>query len=683
VSEHEQLVLLRWIPLLPLLGAVIHGLLLGLLRRPLSRGLVIALSCGAVGTSLLLSCWAFAELLSMESRSAMLLDTVYTWLGAGIGDATFSADLAFQFDALSAVMCFVVTGVGFLIHVYSVGYMDEDHRDDGGFQRFFCYLNLFVSAMLVLVLGDNLLLMFLGWEGVGLCSYLLISFWYGEDYNAYAGTKAFVVNRVGDFGFLVGIFLLFWTLAELGAPAVAFRDVQAGLAAHAEAIADLAVALPAWLGGGEMSLLTLIGLCFFLGAVGKSAQLPLYVWLPDAMAGPTPVSALIHAATMVTAGVYMVCRMSFLYAEAPGASEVIAWVGGLTALFAATIAINQNDIKKVLAYSTVSQLGYMFLAAGCGAYGAAMFHVVTHAFFKALLFMGAGAVIISLHHEQDMRKMGGLKQRLWKTYWVMVVGVAAIAGFPLLSGFFSKDEILLSAFLAHDVAGHTFLYGVGLLTAVLTAFYMCRLLFMTFHGPTNVPLDVRSHVAEPGQWVMGPLYVLAILSVFGGLFGLPQLWGDMLGVENSDSLRHFLEPVLPAASHHEIAHSTEWWLVCAAVLAAAAGFALAFQVYLRRPELPGELARRFAGLYRLLVNKYYVDELYDAAIVRPLIAVSDRVLFRRVDAGLIDAGLVEGSARAVRGLAANGLKYVQSGLAPAYLLLMVAGVVAILSYLIR
>ncbi len=405
VGELTESQLLRWIPLLPLLAAVTHGVLLAVVRRSLPRGVVILLSCGAVILSFLLSFVALVELIGVEGQR-VLVDNVYTWIGSG----SFSAEVAFLLDPLSATMSLMVTGVGSLIHIYSIGYMDEDHREDKGFQRFFCYLNLFMFAMLMLVLGDNLLLMFLGWEGVGLCSYLLIGFWYADRYNAYCGSKAFIVNRIGDFGFLVGIFLLFWSLADAGHAVLSFRDLEA----HLGAIVERTVTLPAWLGflpgAPEWRLTTLIGICLFIGAMGKSAQIPLYVWLPDAMAGPTPVSALIHAATMVTAGVYMVCRMSFLYAEAPGASALIAWTGAITALFAGSIAIAQTDIKKVLAYSTVSQLGYMFLAAGVGAYTAAIFHLVTHAFFKALLFLGSGAVILAMHHEQDTDKMGGLRK---------------------------------------------------------------------------------------------------------------------------------------------------------------------------------------------------------------------------------------------------------------------------------
>jgi len=442
------------------------------------------------------------------------------------------------------VMILVVTFVGSMIHIYSIGYMEDDHRDDKGTQRFFCYLNLFTFAMLVLVLGDNLVLMFLGWEGVGLCSYLLIGFWYSDDFNAYCGSKAFIVNRIGDFGFLIGLFLLFGALSETGHPAVSFAGIQE----HLDGIVEMTLAVPAWMPfGPEWRLVNVIALCFFIGACGKSAQIPLYVWLPDAMAGPTPVSALIHAATMVTAGVYMVCRLSFLYAAAPEISALIAWTGAITALVAATIAVAQNDIKKVLAYSTVSQLGYMFLAAGCGGYSAAIFHLGTHAFFKALLFLSAGAVILAMHHEQDMQKMGGLWHRLLRTRWVFFVGVYAIAGFPPFSGFFSKDEILVAAWASH-VPGHTWLYGIGMATAGLTAFYMFRLWHLTFMGECRAPIDARSHIEDPNGFVLNPLWVLAFFSAVAGIAGLPQIWGDLIGIEDSNSLANFLKPVLAAAT---------------------------------------------------------------------------------------------------------------------------------------
>ena len=665
--------LLRWIPALPLLGALVHGAGLGLMRRDMPRPLVIAVSCGAPIAAFLVTCMAVAQMVAIPGENRVLIDEVYTWIGAG----RVSAEMGFAFDPLTAVMCLIVTGVGSLIHIYSIGYMDDDHRDDGGFQRFFAYLNLFLCAMLLLVLGDNLLVLFLGWEGVGLCSYLLIGFWYGDRWNAYCGMKAFVVNRIGDFGFLLGIFLLLWSLGD--AATLNFAELKAAL----PRIVNQTVAVPAWLPGPEAwRLTTLVGLCFFLGACGKSAQIPLYTWLPDAMAGPTPVSALIHAATMVTAGVYMVCRLSFLYVEAPGASAVIAWTGAITCLFAATMAIAQTDIKKVLAYSTVSQLGYMFIAAGCGAYGAAIFHVGTHAFFKALLFLGSGAVILAMHHEQDTDKMGGLRRWLPVTHGVFLIGVLAISGFPPFSGFFSKDEILLSAYTAHEVPGHQWIWFIGLFTAGLTAFYMWRLHFRTFFGECRADHHTQEHLAEPTWLVRAPLVVLAILAAVGGFAGFPQIYGDWLGIPDSNFLANFLHGVLPHAEH-EIAHETEYALAGIAVATATLGTLLAAFLYVWSPGIPAQIRGALGPVFRLVENKYYVDEIYDALIVRPLVAVSDKVLFRFVDAGVIDGVGANGSAAAVRGLAAHVLKYGQSGLTQGYLITMVFGAFAIVVWMLR
>jgi NADH-quinone oxidoreductase subunit L len=444
------------------------------------------------------------------------------------------------------------------------------------------------------------------------------------------------------------------------------------------------VTLPAWLGGAQWKLATLIGLCFFLGACGKSAQIPLYVWLPDAMAGPTPVSALIHAATMVTAGVYMVCRLSFLYAAAPGASAVIAWTGAVTAFFAATIALTQTDIKKVLAYSTVSQLGYMFLAAGCGGYDAALFHLATHAFFKALLFLGAGAVILAMHHEQDTDKMGGLARAIPRTRWAFLVGVVAIAGIPPFAGFFSKDEILLAAFSARSVPGSLWLYGIGVVTAVLTSLYMFRLYFRTFHGATRLAPENFRRVHEPTETVRYPLYVLAIFSLLAGFAGFPQVYGDWLGIPDSNSLSHFLAPALAGGLRDSgLSEGSELRLALLALAAAAAGLLLAWWLYLRSPELPGRIMHSLHGFWRLLHEKYFVDEIYDALFVRPTVWISDHVLFRSIDAGLIDGVAVNGTARGVQALAARGLKYAQSGLTQSYLFLMILGTVAVVGWLLR
>jgi NADH-quinone oxidoreductase subunit L len=529
--------------------------------------------------------------------------------------------------------------------------------------------------MLMLVMADNLVLLFLGWEGVGLCSYLLIGFWYSDRWNAYCGSKAFIVNRIGDFGFLIGIFLLFGAFAKAGSPSVAFADLRGSF----DLIKNLTMPAPFW--GESWRVVDVIGICFFVGAAGKSAQIPLYVWLPDAMAGPTPVSALIHAATMVTAGVYMVARFSFLYDAAPLASAVIAWTGALTALMAATIAICQTDIKKVLAYSTVSQLGYMFMAAGCHGYTASIFHLVTHAFFKALLFLGAGAVILAMHHEQDIEKMGGLARRIRQTHLVFLIGVIAIAGFPPFSGFFSKDEILVATFASH-VPGHLALYAIGLATAGLTSFYMFRLYYKVFHGECRAPADVREHIHEPPGIVVNPLWALAFLSMVGGLIGFPVAYGQAIGVKDSHSLDNWLNKVVGYVSYH-VPHETEYVMAASAIGVATAGLLLARFLYLSRPELPARIAASAAGLQRLLANKYWVDELYDALIVRPLVLASDRVFYRVIDAGLIDGLAVNGLGASVRGLASSGLKYLQTGLAQSYVFSMLVGAAIILWYLAR
>ena len=675
--EHTE-ASLRWIPLLPLLAATVSGLWLIFARRELPRAVVATLACAAPIGSFAVALTAVVRLLSeLQPSQRYLVDNVYTWISAD----PFHAELALLLDPLSAILVLVVTGVGSLIHIYSIGYMADDHRDDRGFQRFFVYLNLFTFAMLMLILGDNLLVMFVGWEGVGLCSYLLIGFWYLEDHNAMCGQKAFVVNRIGDFGFLLGIFLLFWAFAQTGNPTIEFRAMSAQIGS----IAERTVALPGWLGFlpgfPTWTLLTLAGLCLFVGACGKSAQIPLYVWLPDAMAGPTPVSALIHAATMVTAGVYMICRMSFLYELAPGALATVAWVGGLTALVAGVIATCQSDIKKVLAYSTVSQLGYMVLAAGVSAYGAAVFHLVTHAWFKALLFLGAGSVILGMHHEQDIFKMGGLRRWMRVTHWTFFAGVLAISGIPPTSGFFSKDEILLGTSLAHGVPGHQALYLIGLATAALTSFYMWRLYFLVFSGESRADYQVQRHIEEQPPVVTGPLVVLAFFALLGGFLSLPDLYGHMLGIEDSNTIHHLLQPLVGSAEH-EVSVAAELLAMFWAVLAGVVGLLVAWVFYSAKPVLRESVLRSLGAVYRVLRDQLYVDALYDRIIVRPLIFVSDRILYRIVDARLIDGLAVNGSAASVRALGSHWLKRIQTGSTQSYVFGMLVGCVAVLAYLV-
>ncbi len=676
MSEHPA-DLVRWVPLLPLVAAVASGLWLLFTPRELPRWAVVLLGCGAPILSFALSVYLVFGLAMENPSDRWLVDNLYTWISVW----PFHVELAFLLDPLSAIMILVVTGVGSLIHVYSIGYMHDDDRDDRGFQRFFIYMNLFTFSMLVLVLGSSLPVMFVGWEGVGLCSYLLIGFWYLDDHNAMCGQKAFVVNRIGDFGFLLGIFLLFWAFSDAGHPTLAFRE----MAAQVDGISERIVPVPGWLGilGLEVpswKLVTLAGLCLFVGACGKSAQIPLYVWLPDAMAGPTPVSALIHAATMVTAGVYMVCRMEFVYSIAPGAAATVAWVGGLTALFAATIALCQKDIKKVLAYSTVSQLGYMFLAAGVASYSAAIFHLMTHAFFKALLFLGAGAVILGMHHEQDIDKMGGLRRRMPVTHLTFLVGVLAIAGSPFFSGFFSKDEILLGAFLAHDTPGHYWLYGIGLVTAVLTAFYMFRLYFRTFTGRNRASAEVRRQIHEQPNVILIPLIVLAVFSIGVAWLSLPDMYGEFVGVPKSHSLHYFLQPDSAPTEH--VSHALESGLAFAAVAAAGLGAALAFYLYYSHTEKVAGLVKRLRPAYNVLWNKYWVDEVYDALVVRPLVRVSNSFLYRIVDAKLIDAAGVNGLARVVVDTADRGLKFVQTGLTQSYVFVMLVGGLILVAWLL-
>jgi NADH-quinone oxidoreductase subunit L len=630
------------IPALPLAGFLANGLA----GKKVGKRFVSIVGVGSVG---LATAVAWARLLPYLSGDRWpVVETVAPWVAAG----DFSAAISLRLDPLSALMVSFVTSVGFLIHVYSIGYMRHDETD-AGYARYFAYLNLFLFAMLVLVLAENFLLMFVGWEGVGLCSYLLIGHYYDREYAAAAGKKAFVVNRIGDFGFLLGMFGLFSLFGSLD-----YSEI------FARAAADPARFSPA---------LSLVCLCLFLGAVGKSAQVPLYVWLPDAMAGPTPVSALIHAATMVTAGVYMVTRCNVLFRLAPEAMAAVAVVGGVTAIFAAVIALAQNDIKKVLAYSTVSQLGYMFLACGVGAYVAGMFHVLTHAFFKACLFLGSGSVIHAMGGEQDVRRMGGLRSRLPVTFWTFLVATLAIAGLPPLAGFFSKDAILTGVFEAH----RPLLFGIGLVTAGLTAFYMMRLVSLTFAGEFRGTAEQAHHLHESPPSMTFPLVVLAALSAVGGFVGLPRVFG-----EEANRLETLLAPIfLPLAGpggqrHTAASHATEWLLMGASVAVATAGLLLAWSWYVRQKgSVPARLAAGAPGLYALVSEKFRVDELYDLLFVRPFVFLA-RALWKVVDVLIID-GFLNAAAFLVE-LAGDALRFLQTGNVRNYALTFLIGLVALL-----
>lgn len=621
--------LLTLIVLLPLAGFLLNGLL----GNRLGKGFVSVVGCGLPILAFLATVRAFLQLQGGDGSA--LLETAYTW--ATVGD--FSFEIAFYFDRLSALMTLIVTGVGSLIHVYSTGYM----KDDASYARYFAYLNLFLFFMLLLVLGRSLLVCFVGWEGVGLASYLLIGFWFEDPAKAAAGKKAFITNRVGDAGFLLGMFLIYHAIGTLN-----FDEVNAAFNA------EVAPAVSA----------SLIGILLFIGATGKSAQIPLHVWLPDAMAGPTPVSALIHAATMVTAGVYLVARLNGLYVHAPEASHVIAVIGLATAFFAATIAVVQTDIKKVLAYSTVSQLGLMFLALGVGAYGVAVFHVYTHAFFKACLFLGAGSVIHAMSGEQDIRRMGGLARKIPVTFATFAVATAAIAGIPPLAGFFSKDEILWFAF-ASESGGSPVLWAIASFSALLTSFYMFRLLWLTFLTPSRMSHEAEHHVHESPLSMTGVLMILALLSAVGGFF----------------HVYHFLEPVMPMPAENEALEHLKMPLIGVAIAIAFAGLAIAWFVYRGGLGLAERLQARYAGLHRLLTNKYYVDELYEAALGRPLNWISERVFLGLGDRALIDGSLHGLTAIAQR--AAGRLGRVETGNLQFYVMLAVLGVVASLAWMWR
>ena len=634
------------IPLLPLLGAAANGIVGA--RWP--RRAVNAVALGGTGLSFLATLELVREFAHLGPAQVPWVQSYFTWIDAG----RLRADFALQVDQLTLIMLLVVTGVGWLIHLYSIGYMAED----AGYRRFFSYLNLFMFFMLTLVLAANYVLLFVGWEGVGLSSYLLIGFWFLKKTATDAGNKAFWVSRIGDFGFLLGLFLLFRQ----------FGTLDFGLIFHD------AAALPIEASGH--GVLTAASLLLLAGATGKSAQLPLYVWLPDAMEGPTPVSALIHAATMVAAGVYMVARSHVLFLHAPLAMLAVAVVGCATALFAATIALVQTDIKRTLAYSTISQLGYMFLACGVGAFGAGIFHLMTHAFFKALLFLGAGSVMHAMSGEQDMRRMGGLRRNIPWTYCTMFIATLAISGTPGFSGFFSKEEILLAA--RTGPYANMVIYALGVLTAGLTALYMFRLLFLTFHGaPRFDPKKTRVH--ESPRVMLAPLAVLALLSLAGGWWAAPHLVGGLNYFDN------FVKPVFAPG---ETSSSTEPYagtgqLIASVfgppVLAAFVGFLLAWWLYLRRPEMPKRLAESFRGLYGLVAGKYFIDELYAFLIVRPLVWVSTNFLWHAVDEESID-GLVNGVAHEASEFG-DRLRHLNSGNTRTYAAWVILGAVVLTTVL--
>jgi NADH-quinone oxidoreductase subunit L len=648
--------MLALIPLFPLIGFLINGIWYAFGQAPAGRSKAGSSVTGWIATlaiflSFVVSLLVFLQLKGMEGEHRVIEQSLYSWMSVGL----FHLDMAFRVDSLNTLFTLVITGVGTLIHIYSIGYMSHDATPG----KFFAYLNLFCFAMLMLVLGASLPILFLGWEGVGLCSYLLIGYWYQDEEKAKAGKKAFIVNRIGDFGFLLGMFLIFTTFGTLD-----FQSLHNAVA-HAQV---------------SESTVTAICLLLFIGCMGKSAQIPLYIWLPDAMAGPTPVSALIHAATMVTSGIYMVSRLNYLYSLSHTALSVVAAIGAFTAFFAATIAITQRDIKKVLAYSTVSQLGYMFLGCGVGAYTAGVFHVITHAFFKALLFLGAGSVIHGMHEEQDIWKMGGLKDKMPKTYFTFMMGWLAICGIFPFSGFFSKDEILWQAFSSPH--GSIVLWLLGAVTAVMTAFYMTRLFSLTFLGTPRFE-DKKSHghhghddhhhsggVHESPSVMVVPLQVLALLSVVGGFMGIPHMnW-----------LEHWLEPVIPAhgALASGIAPFMEWVLMGVSLLGAVFGIWYGRKIYSDLPAVKAR-AEKFATLHKLLENKWYVDEIFEALFVRPIQRLS-QMLWKGFDVAVIDRIVL--SFGKVSEWTGETVRIIQTGSIQVYALMLLLGLVVTAGYLI-
>lgn len=709
------------IPFAPLAGAVLNGALAILFSRrekgP-AEGLISLIGCAAPLASFVVAMVLFIRMIGMPADERLFAQTLFPWILSG----ALNIDFAFFVDSLSMVMVLVVTGVGTIIHFYSIGYMHGDR----GYARYFSFLNLFMFSMLTLVMGKNLPLLFVGWEGVGLCSYLLIGFWYRDMMNAAAGKKAFIVNRIGDFAFLIGMFIVYMATREVGAGTLDFPALRGLVTEHPEAFAGIATAA---------------GILLFIGACGKSAQIPLYVWLPDAMAGPTPVSALIHAATMVTAGVYMIARMSFFYMLSPTAMAVVASVGALTAIFAATIGICQKDIKKVLAYSTISQLGYMFVAVGVGAFSAGIFHLMTHAFFKACLFLGAGSVIHAMSGEQDMFKMGGLGKYMKITTWTFVIAALTIGGIPPLAGFFSKDEILWLTF-SSDVTPFwlsKLLWGVGFAAAGITAFYMFRAVYLTFFGKKRMTPEVEAHVHESPSVMTVPLVLLAIGSVGAGFVGLPQVLGG------ANQFHHFLSPSVGIVSEEHRAsedftphvapsvaggvptygreervdesssageehaaseetragnahveadeargneshagetethagaahasHGVEILLMVLSVLIGLTGILIARALYLSKPDVPGKISQKLGGLYRLVYGKYFVDEAYEHTFVRPGYQLSDKFFFKFFDSGIIE-GIVNGLGTVVH-VFGTVFRLVQTGVVRTYALFVLIGI---------
>lgn len=666
---------LRFIVLLPLLAALFHGTMIGFVRRPTPRWLIVALSGGALASSFLLAGYQFAELIAQPNAESVLHDDVYTWIGAGLGVDNLTIEFALAFDALSALLCLVVAGLGFLTQVYAAGFLEDDARDDRGFQRFFCYFDLLLFSMLLLVLADGPLLMLLGWQGVGVFSALLVGFWYLEARHAQLGAAGFVVARIGDAAFLLGAIVLFVALSGAGVPVTTFRDA----AAEFPQIVSMFLPLPIL---GEVRVVDLVALCFLVAALAKAAQLPLPAWLPSTVVAPAPAFAFLHAAVGGTAAIYLLARFAFVYRSAPAVAELAGWAGALTALFAALASLAQDDLRRRLAYLAVGQLGWMLMAAGAGASTAALFHATTNTFSAALLLLAAGAISLALQGETSIEKLGGLRRLLPLHHGVFLIGVLAMAGVPPLGGLFSRDAVIAAAHAA-ELPGQGWWVRIALVGVALQAFSLWRAHSRVFYGRSRLDAAISSRLEEPAGWVMNPLYVLAVLACIAGWAGLPQVWGDLLGVPGeSNSFANFLGPVLGADSP-TLDDETRIRLSLQALVAALVGLSLAHLLTLRLPGVGARLAGALAWPARVFAAEDPVGAAYRRVVVRPLLAISSGLVHRGVEQRLIDATLVEGGAFGVRAVSGRWLKRFQSGFVRSYAFWMVVGAVGVVAALVR
>ena len=671
--------LLRWIPVLPLVAAGLLGVLIGVVRRSPPRWAVAGLSSGAVGASGLLSLLALMRLTDETGQDRVLVDSVYTWIGVGIRDTRLAADLAFRMDALAAAMVLLVCGLGLLAHLAAAGLVASDGREDRGYPRFFCLASLATGGMLTLVLAENLAVALLGWQLVGLASFLMIGFWFSDPGAARAGSRAFVVTSLTDFGAIAGTLILFGAFAQGGLDTtLSLHEIAVGL----PALAQQGLPAPAltWLWGDTWPLYEILSLCFLLSIAGRCGQIPFHSWLPDSASAPAPGAALIHAVTTIPAAVYLLSRLGFLFASAPLASSVMVWLGAASALFGACLCLTQTDLGKVLASSTLSQLGLVLVAAGGMAFSTSVYHLVTHGFIKGLLFLAAGAVFVALQGERDLRRMGGLRRRLPGVHIVFFIGIWALAGLPPFAGFFSLGEIYSQSYGA-SVPGRGLLFAAVVLIAFLTSLYAWRAYFLAFGGELRAAPAAWDRVRDPRRLVLWPLFGLAALAAGGGVFGIPQVYGNWMGVDGSHSLANFLAPVLPP-NHHSLPNQTELTLAVLSTLVAAAGFGVARLLYARDLRASERLRTHVPSLHRALQEKLYTDLVYDRVLVRPLYVLCRRVLARGLEERLLERLLMQGTAGTLRGFVDRVLKPLQPGLAAAYAIVVLLGALAVIGYLL-